>query len=264
MRFALCGCITAVAALNTAHAADGLSEDERIALIRGLNAEYATVKDFLPRSKKPLDFNADGTYDKSHWADIGRQNGPAARVGDQVQVTRVTIDKDRLVLEINGGIRSGGHWTDHVQIGMGGGTRPIDNGGNSNATSGTYIQVLFHGPLSGVKANDVKVAMAPVLDFDKRTVTELYSQTLSPETQKAIAEKRVEKGMDREQVFMAMGRPERKLRETKDGVDLEDWIFGRPPGKIVFVTFAGAKVVKVKETYAGLGAEAAAPLEPPK
>ncbi len=67
--------------------------------------------------------------------------------------------------------------------------------------------------------------------------------------------------MDRDEVFLALGRHERKLRETKDGVDSEDWIFGRPPGKMVFVTFEGSKVVKVKETYAGLGAEAAAPLE---
>ena len=62
--------------------------------------------------------------------------------------------------------------------------------------------------------------------------------------------------MDREMVMMAMGRPERKLRETKDGVDYEDWIFGKPPGKIVFVTFSNSKVVKVKQTFAGLGAEA--------
>jgi len=34
------------------------------------------------------------------------------------------------------------------------------------------------------------------------------------------------------------------------------------PGRITFVTFNGNKVIKVKESYAGLGAEAAAPLPP--
>ena len=38
---------------------------------------------------------------------------------------------------------------------------------------------------------------------------------------------------------------------TKDGVETEDWIYGKPPGKITFVTFAGSKVIAVKETYAG-------------
>jgi hypothetical protein len=56
---------------------------------------------------------------------------------------------------------------------------------------------------------------------------------------------------------MAMGHPLRKYRETKDGVDFEDWIYGEAPGKVTFVTFSGSKVVKVKEQYAGLGIQAA-------
>jgi hypothetical protein len=61
---------------------------------------------------------------------------------------------------------------------------------------------------------------------------------------------------------MALGKPRMKSRETRDGVDLEDWVYGNPPGKMVFVTFGGAKVVKVKETYAGLGGQTAPPLPP--
>ena len=33
--------------------------------------------------------------------------------------------------------------------------------------------------------------LAPVLDFEKRSATEIYSETLPPEVQKAIKEKRV-------------------------------------------------------------------------
>jgi hypothetical protein len=65
--------------------------------------------------------------------------------------------------------------------------------------------------------------------------------------------------MDHQQVLMAMGQPEHKSRETKDGLEVEDWVFGKPPGKITFVTFNGEKVIKVKEMYAGLGSEVAAP-----
>jgi hypothetical protein len=70
--------------------------------------------------------------------------------------------------------------------------------------------------------------------------------------------------MDRDQVMLALGRPENKIRETKDGMELEDWVYGKPPGKITFVTFHNNKVMKVKETYAGLGAEAAQPLPVPR
>jgi len=257
------GVLAALLIVQAAPAAD-LTEQERIELLRGLDAEFATVKDFLPRSKKPLDFNITGTYNRDEWAQIGKQNGPAARVGDQIQITHVSLEKDRLIFEINGGIRSGGHWYDHVQGGMGGVNQPVyQGGGNSNASSGTYIQLLFHGPVTAMKASEIKDILSPVLKFDQRSATEIYSQQLKPEVQKAISEKKARVGMDRDEVFLALGRPERKLRETKDGVDTEDWIFGRPPGKIVFVTFEGSKVIKVKETYAGLGAEAAAPLEIP-
>jgi hypothetical protein len=241
-----------------------LTDQERIELLRGLDAEFATVKDYLPRSKKPLDFNINGNYNRDEWAQIGKQNGPAARVGDQIQITKVSIEKDRLIFEINGGIRSGGHWYDHVQGGMGGVNQPVyQGGGNSNASSGTYIQLLFHGPVTAMKSSEIKEILSPVLKFDQRSAAEIYSQQLKPETQKAISEKKAKVGMNRDEVFLALGRPERKLRETNEGVDTEDWIFGRPPGKMVFVTFDGNKVIKVKETYAGLGAEAAAPLEIP-
>ena len=44
--------------------AEKLTFEDRIELTRGLMAEYATVKILLPRSKKPLEFESTGTYDK--------------------------------------------------------------------------------------------------------------------------------------------------------------------------------------------------------
>jgi outer membrane protein assembly factor BamE (lipoprotein component of BamABCDE complex) len=78
-------------------------------------------------------------------------------------------------------------------------------------------------------------------------------ETLPPEIKQAIEEKKPIEGMDRDQVVMALGKPTHKTRETKEGVEYEDWIYGQPPGRVTFVTFAGVKVVRIKETYAGLG-----------
>ena len=138
---------------------------------------------------------------------------------------------------------------------MGGATAPVGNTNDSNAPGGTSIAILFHKPLEPIKASEIKKMLAPVLDFEKHSVTQLYSESLPPETQKAIKEKRVLVGMDHEQVRMAMGQPQHKSRETKDGLDLEDWVYGTPPGKISFVTFSGDKVIKVKDSYAGLGSQ---------
>lgn len=248
--------------LSPLAAKEKLTEGERIELIRGLSAEYATVKEFLPKSKKPLEFEADGTWNKAHWASLGQEMGPVARVGDLVQITRVILGSDRIVLEINGGQKNGRHWYDHVEVGMGNRTTPINN--NMQGNIGTSVVILFHKPLESVDSAGIKALLRPVLDFDKRTATKLYAETLPPEVKKAITEKRAEQGMDRQQVLLALGRPDRKVRETKDGDEQEDWIYGTPPGRILFVTFTGDKVLKVKETYAGLGAEAAKPLEVPR
>jgi hypothetical protein len=239
-----------------APAADKLSLEDRIELTRGLTAEYANAKVMLPRSKKPLEFDAKaGSYDKSEWSAIAREAGPAARTGDTVQITKIDLSDDRIVLQINGGFKGGRKWYQGVQVqGTMGQQVPIGNN-DSNAPGGTSIVVMFHKPLDGVKAAEVKKLLAPVLDFDRHSVTEIYSENLPPEMQKAIKEKHALVGMDREQVKMALGQPVHKERETRDGLDLEDWVYGQAPGKITFVTFNGDKVIKVKDDYAGLGTD---------
>jgi len=231
-----------------------LTEDDRIEILRGMLSEFATVKSSLPRSPKPLPFESTGAWDKQAWTEASQKFGPAARVGDQVQVTKVTIEADKILFEINGGMKGKGHWYDHVQVGMGGSTAPISTQQNGNAPSGTNIALLFKAPIPPLKAADIKKMLAPVLDFEKQTVTENYVEKLPEPIQKAIKENKAIEGMDRDQVLLALGKPRHKERNTtKDGVDTEDWIYGDAPGKIVFVTFANSKVIAVKEAYADLG-----------
>jgi hypothetical protein len=243
--------------------ADQLTYDERIELVRGLMAEYATVKSLLPRSKKALEFESTGKYDKARWDEIAKQFGPAARTGDTVQITKVTLGDDKIELEINGGLKSGRHWYDRVQIGMGTQTGPVSSG-NVNPTTGTNLEILFHKQLAGVTSAEVKKILAPLFDFEKRSATQLYADALPAPIKKAIADKRVLEGMDRDQVLLALGHPTHKSRETKDGLETEDWVYGVPPGKITFVTFNGNQVIRVKEAYAGLGSEAAGPEATPR
>jgi len=243
--------------------ADKLTYDERVELVRGLMAEYATVKTFLPRSKKPLEFESTGKYDKAKWEEAAKQFGPAARSGDMVQITRISLEDDKIGLEINGGLKSGKHWYDRVQIGMGQQTSPVSNG-SINPTTGTNLEILFHKTLAGLTSAEVKKILTPLFDFEKRSATELYSDTLPPAIKKAISDKRVLEGMDRDQVLLAMGHPTHKSREIKDGLETEDWVYGTPPGKITFVTFNGNKVIKVKESFARLGSEAAGSEQTPR
>ncbi len=250
---------------TVAPAGSKLTFEDRVELTRGLTAEYATAKVLLPRSKQALEFDASGGYDKAKWAQIARTEGPAARTGDMLQVTKIDIGSDRIELQINGGYNGGRKWYRNVRVagGMGGpSSNPMPvpvGGGDSNAPGGTSLVILFHKPLEPIKSAEIKKMLAPLMEFEKHTVTELYVENLPPETQKAIREKRAVVGMDREQVLLAMGRPAHKSRETKDGIEEEDWVYGQAPGKFTFVTFNGDKVIKVKESYAGLGSEVSEP-----
>jgi hypothetical protein len=241
-----------------------LTSEERIELIRGLTAEYATAKAAIPRSKDPLPLNTQGLIDQTRWIAAERENGPAAKSGDLLQITKVTLEDKRIVLEINGGMSGGRKWYQRLEVGTGQRTVPLNSGSQSIAVAGTTLGLIFPGRLPPVKTEDVKKLLAPVLDFTRRSASETYMETLPPEIQEAVKQKKAVEGMKRDQVLLAMGQPVNKVRTTVDGTEFEDWIFGRPPGRIVFVTFEGDEVVRVKELYAGLGGSVAAPLPSPR
>ena len=247
---------------SAARAQQRLTEDDRIDILRGLMSEYATAQEILPRSKKPLPFDASGSWDKDAWQKAGLQFGVAARDGDLVQITHIDIESDKIVLEINNGMKGPkGNWKNHVQIGMGPTLAPVNTQQNSNAPSGTSIELLFGGPVPSLKADDIKKILAPVLNFSQQTAAESYFDKLPKPIQDAIKANKVIKGMDRDQVLLSVGRPRHKERDiSADGTETEDWIYGDPPGKITFVTFTGSKVTAVKEAYADLGGSTAPPL----
>lgn len=240
--------------------ADKLSFDERVEINRGLMAEYAKSKVTLPRSKKALSFPSDGNYDREAWQKALLENGPAARVGDEVQITRVLIEDKKILLEINGGLKSGRHWYDHVQVGMGTTMSPVNQNPNARPAAGSNIALVFPKGVPSLSVNDIKTMLSPLFDFSKHSATQNYVESLPEPIKKAIHEQRAVEGMNREQVLLAMGHPRNKSRETRDGDEMEDWVYGNPPGKMTFITFSEGKVVKVREDYANIGGSTAPPL----
>jgi len=235
-----------------------LSLDQRVELIRGLSSEYATARIILPRSSKPLPFEENGTWDKKTWEDAVRKEGPAAKTGDMVQVTKVAVDDDAITLQLNNGMKKKASWRDRVQINVGGAsTGPSNPQASNQPNNGTAIVIKFKDSIGDITSAQLKKMLAPVLDFEKHSASENFIDTLPPETQQAIKEKKAIEGMDQEAVIMALGRPLRKTRETKDDVEQETWQFGEPPGRVTFVTFAGSKVIRVRDTYAGMGGSVA-------
>jgi hypothetical protein len=254
--------LIAVVAVPLFAANDKLTWDERVEIVRGLTAEYATAKVLIPRSKKHLDFMSDGKFDKPAWEAMAKEVGPAARAGDMVQITKVEIEDERIILELNNGAKGKRRWYHNIEVGTGNRTTPVNQPQNVTAPAGTTIALTFDKRVPPMAAADFKKLLAPVLDFERRSATEQLVDSFPPEVKAAVMEKRAIEGMDREQVLMALGKPRHKQRENKEGDEYEDWVYGLPPGKITFVTFKGEKVAQVKESYAGLGGQTAPPLTP--
>lgn len=190
--------------------------------------------------------------------------GPAARQGDLVQITRVEVKGSRVVFELNYGIKGGRKWWHRVQVsgggggGMGNGRQrgtTLGNGQQTHAPGGTEIALLFEGEIPEQGSEEFLKLLRPVLDFDMRSADELYMESIDPEFRAAIEQQEVIEGMDRDMTLLAMGKPDRKVRDFDEGIETEDWIYGKPPGDVVFVTFEDGTVIGVKHAHANLGGQ---------
>lgn len=204
-----------------------LREESKVWIIRGLSSEYATARKPLPRGDKGLPLRSNGKIDEKELTQRLTDKGAAVRPGDVVQITAIKFEKDKIIFQINGGGKGQGHWYDRVQIGVGNSTQPIGNRGQS-APAGSSIELVFDGRVPDITVDDLKQILTPVLDFNRRSPAVLYTESLPKEVQEAIKNHKATVGMDREMVLAALGRPERKSRESKEGVEQEDWITGFP------------------------------------
>lgn len=228
-----------------------LTSENRIAIVRGLAFEYAMVRKPLPAGKTGVELNARGEVDERKLRQQLANHGAAVQTGDVVQITNVEFKGDRIVFEINrGGKGKKKKWHERVQVSVGGagGSVPVtgapDQG--SVARHGSWVVLRFSGAIPDVTPEEVRKRLGAVLDFSRRTAAVPWIETLPGEFQEAIREKRAVVGMNREMVLAALGRPMQKVRETRAGVEEEDWIYGQPPF-VTFVTFVGEKVIRVKE-----------------
>jgi hypothetical protein len=231
---------------------DRLQERTRLEIVRYVSGEFARAVKPLPAGDDGIRLNVGQPVDEQSLRRALGKAGLAASPGDRVQITEVRFGKREIIVDINGGGKKKKRLRDRIQINVGGMPTVTTTPANSPdgfQGLGSTIVVDFGRPVPDVSPDELKQILGGLLDFSKqRSATVDWVSTLAPEFQQAIKERRAAVGMDREMVIAAMGRPERKIRErTEDGLETEDWIYGDPPGKTVFVTFAGEKVIRVKE-----------------
>jgi hypothetical protein len=233
-----------------------LSPETRLELIRYVSGEFAKSKIALPGGKKGFRVRVGQALDQKALVAALKSDGVAASPGDDVQVTKLDFGDDDITVEINGGGAQRRSWLDRIQISGGG--LPVSTSSTvkdeygvprAAARTGITLQLDFERPLPEMTPNELKLYLSSVLDFSKqRSAAVQWAESQPPEIREAIAAKRAEVGMDQEQVIAALGRAERKVRERQpDGAEIEDWIYGQPPGKTIFVRFAHDKVIRVTQ-----------------
>ncbi|HKU27298.1 MAG TPA: hypothetical protein VJQ54_17635, partial [Candidatus Sulfotelmatobacter sp.] len=229
-----------------------LSKQTRIELIRTLQAEFGFAKKLFPKGDKGLQLTSSGQIspdDQSIMMQVA-SNGPAAKPGDKLQITDVVIKGSEIVFDINGGSKRKGHWFDHIEVGGGGGMVPVHQEKGA-ANPGCTLALVFPKYVPEMTTADVKKLLEPVIDFSVKSPTQAYIDTLPPKLKTSIENHQVLVGMSKEMVIDAVGRPPKRIRESQDNVDYEEWIYGEPPGDVQFIRFVNEEVIRVEHSQVG-------------
>ncbi|MFI5096470.1 MAG: hypothetical protein ACHQT6_00710 [Candidatus Acidiferrales bacterium] len=235
-----------------------LQETSKLALIRYVSGEFAKARKPVPGGKEGFILYTDKPINQEGLDRAVVTHGAAVNTGDNAQITNLEFREHTIVVDINGGGRPKRHWRDHIQIGMGGSPAPVGQTTNTGQEPGPpgiqpgmggTIFVQFPKAVPDLTPEQLKQILGPFLDFSKeRSAAVHWIDTLPPEMKKAITERHALLGMDREEVVAAIGKPDRKVRERDaNGNDTEDWIYGHPPDKTVFVRFTGERVTAIKQ-----------------
>jgi len=229
-----------------------LKPQSRIEIIRYVSGEFAKAVKPLPGGSKGLRIPVGKTIPDRELQQALRSGGIAASPGDTVQITALEFRSREIVIQVNGGGKKHYHIRDHLQIGVGGvPTSQIPQGADahSNEGNGSTLFLDYGRAIPDMSAEDLMHDLGPFLDFSKEHSAAVnWIDTLPPQFKEAIKDRKAVEGMDHEMVLAALGRPDHKVREhTPEGEQTEDWIYGTPPAKTVFVTFSGDKVIRVKE-----------------
>jgi len=225
-----------------------LTPEGKTELIRGLTAEIGYARVAFPFGKGGITVKGGKITSPSEQqlAMIMASYGAAVKSGDRAQITAVRFKEKAIVFDINGGPERRKKWYEHLEIeGAGGAASPGQPTDDTNI-HGSLLTLAFDKDVPDLNPAQIKQLLDVVLNFNARSATEGYLDTIPRKARQAIADHRVLVGMNREMVTFAMGRPPQKYRDKDGDVDYEEWIYGSPPQDVQFVRFVGDEVVRVE------------------
>jgi hypothetical protein len=224
-----------------------ISKQTREEVIHVFNEQLVYIRTSFPMGKTGLRLkNGSVTPSGPELQRLMGLWGAAAKPGDRARISDVTIKDDHIRFEINGGPVKKQKWYQRIEIAGAGGGGPIVPSDASANARGSFVDLYFDKFVPELTGPELKELLRPVFDFDAKSPLEAYLETVPPQVKEAIKNHHVLVGMNREMVIYAKGRPPKKVRETANEVEYEEWIYGTPPQDVDFVRFVGDEVMRVE------------------
>jgi hypothetical protein len=224
-----------------------LSKENRVEIVRSFTGGMVYARTTFPLGKSGLALK-DGkvTPSGSELEHMLGASGAAARPGDPVSITNITIKDDHIHFEINGGPVRDPKWYEKVTITGANGTVPMPKPKSPGDVRGSFVDLYFDKDVREITGPQLRQLLSPVFNFQAKSSLEAYIDTVPPKVRDAIKDHNVLVGMNREMLLYAKGIPNRKLRENDSGTEHEDWIYGEPPQDVEFVRLIGDEVIRVE------------------
>ena len=228
-----------------------LTHHDREELLRFLQSEQGFTMRPLPVATLTVHANGEMKPSGADYVETIRNKGLAAKAGQRVVITDIAIEKDRILLDFNGGPVHKHKFLRHISVGMDpSATTPIVHD-NPNEATGSRITLIFPHDVPDLTGLQVEDLVKPIVDFNVKTPIEAYTDTLPPFLRQAVLAHHVLVGMNHDMVLSAMGQPKTKMREEENQMDIEIWIYGEPPQPTQFVRFSGNRVIRLEIAKVG-------------
>jgi len=227
-----------------------ISRDAKFEILRTVIADQASARIALPFGNDGVDLSEAGDVNKDKLDKDMKKNGQSIETGKVVTITDLAFDDNKIEVELDGGGKNKKSFFDRIQVGVGSGnsTVPVGRDDQTKKAKGSKIVLRFAKKVPPeLTPARLKELLTPILDFNKRNFLKTGIDALPPEYQEAVKAKEARIGMDRSTVIMALGRPDKKIREKKDGIESEDWIYFERGLRAKFVTFENNVVVRIAQ-----------------
>jgi len=227
-----------------------ISRDAKYEILRTVIADQAAARTGLPFGDDGVDITDSGQVNKDKLDRDLKKNGQSIESGKVVTVTDIAFDTNKIEIELDGGGKNKKNFLDRIQVGVGVGDRtaPVNRDDKTAKAKGSKVVVRFANKVPvDLKPEQLKEILNPLLDFNKHNFMKTGLESLPVEFQEAVKVKEARIGMDRSTVILALGRPDNKFRETKNGIYSEQWLYYQRGLRALFVTFEDNVVVEIKQ-----------------